>query len=258
LAARLGADREGRHALGRRGRVIVGQREVGMGLIEVEAVDSVMRRRRLGIKRNDPRYARMRETWRRVGPLYWPVYAGEEEERERIELGKRKHLEDGADPIDPIPFPDQMMALNARLSFETAAAGLDAINARLDEGTGAAIIRGYTASQPTDPDVAISGQTLLFTCVMNDPAFGAAADDNPGAIATAGAIAPDTNADATGTVDFCRIHATNDGATPLDDHIDGSAGSGTFNYDFNTPAIVAGAEVDITAATDRLPQWNGG
>ncbi|MGD9539097.1 MAG: hypothetical protein AB7P52_17830 [Alphaproteobacteria bacterium] len=255
LAARLAVDREGRHALGRRGRVVVGRRQVGMQLIETETTDSILRRRRLGIRKSDPRYAELRQTWQRVGPLWWPIYAGEAEERERIKLGQRKHIEDGADPIDPIPFPEMALALNARFSYEAVAAGLDAITARLDEGSGASVIKGYTTAQPTDPDVAISGQTLLFTCVASDPAFGAAADQNPGARATAGSITPDSSADATGTVDFCRWSATNDGDTPLDDHIDGSAGVGPYNYDFSTNAIVAGAEVDITAATVDLPQW---
>jgi hypothetical protein len=50
-----------------------------------------------------------------------------------------------------------------------------------------ATLRGYTGTQPADPDATETG-TLLFTLTMIDPAFGVAADDAPEAIAAEGAI----------------------------------------------------------------------
>jgi hypothetical protein len=89
---------------------------------------------------------------------------------------------------------------------------------------------------------------------MTDPAFGAAADAAPGAIATAATITGDSSADATGTAGYCRASSTTDGATPLDDHIDGEAGASGADFNFNTVSIVSGASVDITAFTVSLPE----
>lgn len=146
------------------------------------------------------------------------------------------------------------MALNTRISNECAILACDAIVDNLDEGTGAAIIRGYTTAQATDPDTAIGAQTLLFTLVCSDPAFGNAADAAPGGQATASAITDDSAADATDTLAWCRVSATNDGATPLDDHIDGEAGTSGADFNFNTVAIVSGATVSMTAWTVTMPE----
>ena len=156
-----------------------------------------------------------------------------------------------------MPAELERKALNPTWSYEIIAAALDAAMDVFDEGTGAAITRIYdnTAAQPTDPDVAISTQVLLATLVMTDPAFGAAADQNPHALATASAIADDTSADATGTAAMYRIHATNDGATPLDDHHDGTVGTSGANLNMNTVAFVSGATVSITSFTIQLNQF---
>lgn len=145
------------------------------------------------------------------------------------------------------------MALNPRISNEAAIAACDAIVDRLDEGTGAGVIQGRSGAQPADPDTAVSG-TLLFTLTYSDPAFGNAADANPGGRATANAITNDSSADATGTLGYCRASATNDGVTPLDDHIDGEAGTSGADYNFNTVSIVSGATISLTSQTVTVPE----
>lgn len=176
---------------------------------------------------------------------YWPIYAGEQEER-LVDSGV-------ADPLPPGAQGLPVGALNTRISNECAILAADAIVDNLDEGTGAAIFRGRTGTQPADPDTAATG-TLLFTLTCSDPAFGAAADANPGGRATANAVTDDSSADATGTVGYCRAHSTNDGATPLDDHIDGEAGTAGADFNFNTTSIVAGATVSLTSWTVTMPE----
>lgn len=140
------------------------------------------------------------------------------------------------------------------ISAECALLALDAIVDNLDEGTGAAVIQGRTGTQPADPDAATTG-TLLFTLVMSDPAFGAAADQADGTVdAAAASITDDSSADATGTLGYCRVSATNDSITPLDDHIDGEAGTSGADFNFNTLAIVSGATVSMSSYVITLSQ----
>jgi hypothetical protein len=241
LRARLGIDPGGGHVAGAVGRVVIGARFMGLRAVEVETPDSIRWRKR----NNRPKSER--ETHTIVRPAYWPIYAGE---------GHERAAGAGPDIVDPLPAGTPGLsvgALNPRISNEAAIAACDGIVDRLDEGTGAAVIQGRSGAQPADPDTAVTG-TLLFTLVMSDPAFGAAADAAPGGIATAAAITNDASADATGTLGYCRASASNDGATPLDDHIDGEAGTGTADFVFNTLAIVSGAVISMTSFTVTQPE----
>jgi len=180
-----------------------------------------------------------------VKELTWPIYAGEQEERIA-----------GSDVPDPLPEGTRGLSIgaaNTRISNEAALLACDAVVDRLDEGSGAAIIQGRTGTQPADPDTAATG-TVLFTLVCSDPAFGSATDANPGGRATASAITDDSSADATGTLGYCRASSSNDGATPLDDHIDGEAGTSGSDFNFNTLSIVAGATVSLTSWTVTMPE----
>jgi hypothetical protein len=217
LAERLAIDVDGQHIPGTIGAVQVANRVVG---------------KRVNHHGN-------------VKNIYWPVYAGEGEERAA-----------GNDTLDPLPLhtePLPLGALNTRISNEVAILMCDAAVDNLDEGTGAAVIQGRSGAQPADPDTAVTG-TLLFTLVCSDPAFGNAVDAAPGATATASAITDDSSADATGTLGYCRASSTNDGATPLDDHIDGEAGTSGADFNFNTLAIVSGATISMTSWTVTCPE----
>jgi hypothetical protein len=146
------------------------------------------------------------------------------------------------------------MAFSTKTSNVAALAACNAIADLLDEGTGAAVISIYSGTKPAGPDVALSGQTLLARLVCSDPAFGDAADIDPGARATAGAIADEDAALATGTATWFRASSTNDGATPLNDHIDGEVGLAGADMTLNTVDIVAGAVVSITAWQITMPE----
>jgi hypothetical protein len=246
LAARLGQTLDGDHREGAIGRVVVGQRYICHASVEVEAPWSIQRRKARGLPlhvadRDD------RELITKIVPYYWPIYAGEAEERERP---------DGvADAIVLPPnyhgmgAPRSLSAASMGISNEAALLACDAVVDLLDEGSGAAVMKGYEAARATDVDTAVGAQTLGFTLVCTDPAFGAAADAAPGGTATAAAITDDSSADATITLAWLRVSATNDGATPLDDHIDGNAGTSGEDYNFNTVSIVAGAVVSMTSWT---------
>lgn len=185
-------------------------------------------------------------------PVRADIHVGESKEEAIFRVTKL--LQDQGEVIFPTAHaPAVMMALNTRISNEVALLACDAVVDRLDEGAGAAVVQGRSGAQPADPDTAVAG-TLLFTLVCSDPAFGSAADANPGGRATASAVTSDTSADATNTLGYCRASATNDGATPLDDHIDGEAGTSGADFNFNTLAIVSGATVALTAWTVTMPE----
>jgi len=235
LAEKLAVTPDGKHIEGRRGTVQVGMRQVGTRIT------------RHGVK-----------------PAWWPVYAGEDEERAAGHVRAPGADGPGCDPLPPpgTLFIDETshMGYSLLLSTEVTnisiAAAIAAANALVDlfdEGTGAGLLRAYSGSQPVDPDAAITG-TLAATFVLNNPAFGAAADAAPGAIATAGAVADDTSIDATVTVTHCRAWSSNDGATPLNAHDDGNAGTDAEAFIFNTVAFVAGATASITSWTWTQPQ----
>ena len=240
LESKLAIDPDGEHKKGVIGSTVLhGHRPMGLQMIEVEAPWSIQRRKKLKLDKSH------REVITRPAMTYWPIYAGEPQERE-VDSGV-------ADPLPPGTPPLPVGALNTRISNEVALLMCDAMVDNLDEGTSNAIVCGYSGSQPTDPDTAATG-TKLFTLACSDPAFGSAADDNPGGKATAATITADSSADATATLGYCRGSSSNDGATALDDHIDGEAGTAGADYNFNTVAIVAGAQVSVSAWTITQPE----
>lgn len=252
LAERLGQTLDGDHREGFIGRVVLGQRYICHVSAEVEAPWSIKRRKALGLPlhvsdRDD------RELITKIIPYYWPIYAGEAEERELPNEGV-------ADPfVAPanyhgVAVPRSLSAAAMGVSNQAALAAADAVVDLLDEGASTAILVGYTTARPADVDTAIGAQTKLFTLVCSDPAFNAAVDDTPGGLATADTITDDASADATGTLAFCRASASDDGAAALDDHIDGNAGTSGEDFNFNTLSIVAGAAVAVSAWTVLAPE----
>ena len=159
--------------------------------------------------------------------VYWPILAGELEERNAGRIRTEVGIGPGADPLPVHSIRGGATAptISAALAIKMA----DIIDVEFNIGSTAANIRGRTGSQPADPDAAESG-TLLFTLVMSDPAFGAAADDTPGGLITASSITDDSSADATGTLGYCRCAATGSGA---DDVVDGEAGTSGSDFNFN-------------------------
>lgn len=230
LAETLAITPAGEHIEGRIGRVVRGERVVGKRA-------QILRTRKgdVPILRN----------------LYWPVYAGETEERQRPGGGVADPIPDGAEPLS-------VGALGSVIAVDMAIAGLDAMLDLLDEGTGAAICRIVSGSKPADVSAALTG-TVLATLVYSDPAFNGAADDTPNAVAAADTITADSSADDTGTATHYRASSSDDGAAAKNDRMDGTVGgSGTAGTDYNmvlnTTSIVAGATVSMTSHTVTLPE----
>ena len=235
LDERLAIGPDGEHLDGRIGIVQVGSRLIGMHDIAVETMESLRLRKALGLPKTQ------RDVHLKRVPQHWPIYAGEGEER-----AAGSKAPDVLPPgTPPLPVGAQVMNVSA----EVAILSLDAMLDGLDEGTGAAVIQGRSGAQPADPDATVTG-TLGFTLVMSDPAFAGAADQADGTVqAAASAITDDASADATITLGYCRVSATNDGATPIDDHIDGEAGTSGADFNFNTLSIVSGATISMSAYT---------
>lgn len=226
LARKLAITPDGKHIPGMMGEVVVSMRPVGR-----------------------------RVTRHGMASANWPVYAGEEEERALGNVREKGKDGPGADPLPPVDtlWPDEsahlgvpsvLMALNTNTSIAFSIAALDAALDLLDEGTADGVLIGRSGAQPNDPNAAPVG-TILFELPLGAPAFGGASDQAPHARATANAITDDTDANATGTLTWCRASSSNSLPTPLNDHIDGSAGVGTFDFVFNTDAIVSGATVSM-------------
>lgn len=119
-------------------------------------------------------------------------------------------------------------------------AALDALTALANGGT----VNLYTGAQPSTPETA-TAETLLASCTLADPAFGAAANG----IATANTISDDAAADATGTAGWFRVLAS-DGTTAL---WDGTVGTSGADLNFSSVAFQTGDTISITGFTVTLP-----
>lgn len=140
------------------------------------------------------------------------------------------------------------------LSISNAAA-LVACNGIVDlceGGTPPATLRIYSGTPPANADASLSGNTLLAQLTMSNPAFGNAADANPGATATAAAITSDSSADATGTATFFRILTGTAGTVVMQGTVSASGGGG--DLELVTTSIVAGVVVSISSLTVTVPE----
>lgn len=244
LAERLAITPEGDHIEGLIGKIQVDSRLIGRHDIEVETPDSVRTRRKLRAMGLEPG---PRQTMMKNVKRQWPIYAGEGEERIRPRGGAADPLPDGTPGLS-------VGALVFNMSAGLAILGVDAMLDGLDAGTSNATIQSRSGAQPADPDAATTG-TLAASNAMADPAFAGAVDQADGTVqAAASAISDDTSADATVTVGYNRVSSTNDGITPIDDLLDGSAGVGTFDFNWNTVAFVSGATVSLSSYTFTLSQ----
>lgn len=132
------------------------------------------------------------------------------------------------------------------------AAAIAACNAVVDlidvNGPGSLVIYGAGSGVPANADDAITDQPVLATFALPNPAFGAAADINPGARATANAISPTTGA-ANGTAAFFR--ALDGNGAPV---LQGTVGTSGAQLNLNTTSIVTGVAVEITSWTHTQPE----
>lgn len=133
---------------------------------------------------------------------------------------------------------------NVRLASATRSALADGINTLLNAGAGAATIKIYSGTQPATGDTALSGNTLLATLTMSDPAAAAAS----AGVLTLSAITEDSSADATGTATWARIQDSN-GTNVFD--CDVNTAGATINL--NTTSLVTGGTVRITSFFITMP-----
>lgn len=147
---------------------------------------------------------------------------------------------------------------NTKIANTEAISACDTVVDAIDGGTGAGLLRIFSAGQPSNADdtagAGTGTATLLAELTLSDPAFGDAADDNPGGKATANAVSDDTSANATGTATWFR--AVTSGATAnAAGIIDGDVGT-TAGFDLNLDSanISAGATVSVTAWTVTMPE----
>lgn len=124
----------------------------------------------------------------------------------------------------------------------------DSVVDAIDAGAGPGLLRIYSGSAPATADAAATG-TLLAELTMSDPAFGAAADVNPGARATANAITDDSSANANGTAGYARV-VDSDGNNP----IQLTVGVGSGELQLTTLTVVAGQPVTVTSLTITMPE----
>lgn len=145
------------------------------------------------------------------------------------------------------------MATNPMSSNAGARAALDALTAKLNVGGTPGTIQIFTGSPPANCEAADTG-TKLSTLTLSTTAFGASVDSNTTglAVATANAIANDTNAAATGTAGYFRAK---DSAGVV--VFQGTVGTATADMILNTTSIVAGSVVSITSWTISLPDGSG-
>lgn len=144
------------------------------------------------------------------------------------------------------------MAADPKISNAAALAACNAIVDLLDAGTPPGLLKIYATATtiPAGVDVALDGNhTLLATLTLGNPAFGNAADANPGGRATAATITDDSAADATGTAAFFR--ATNAAGTAI---IQGTVGTADADLILNSVAIQQNAAVSVTAWTFTIPE----
>lgn len=133
------------------------------------------------------------------------------------------------------------MANNFKLSTAAVNAAADAVTALLNGGK----LRIYSGSQPANADAAVGGGTLLAELTFGTPAFGAAV----AGVATANAIAADSDADATETAAWFR--ALTSANVPV---YDGSVGASGADLNLNSVAIVQHAAVAIASLTYTHPK----
>lgn len=140
------------------------------------------------------------------------------------------------------------MALATRLSNTAAKAACDAVVDLPDAGSGEGFVRIYQGTQPTDPDTGVGGSTLLAEVELPKPAFGAAADANPGGRATADTIAG-VVAVGTGNLNWFRVFDSDANAL-----WDGSVGTSSADMIVSASTITTGQTFEITSWTVTMPE----
>ncbi len=135
--------------------------------------------------------------------------------------------------------------MSLTLSTSARNARADATCNLLDAGAGAGTIKIYSGTRPATPNTALSGNTLLATVTLTDPAFGAVATGvktlgDPGSVTGVAA----------GTATFFRAEDST-GAAVMDGKVTATGGGGDLTL--ATTTISVGLAVDVTGGTFTEP-----
>jgi hypothetical protein len=133
---------------------------------------------------------------------------------------------------------------NLRLATATRNALAQAFQVRTDIGSGAATIKLYSGTQPVDANTGLSGNTLLATFTLDDPAFGTAS----GGVITLATVPRATTGAAAGTATWFRMESSDPFTI-----CDGDVGTASATLVLNTTTISVGVAVSITAGTFTMP-----
>lgn len=101
-------------------------------------------------------------------------------------------------------------------------------------------MRWYSGTQPTNPDTALSGNTMLANLALS----ATAAPAPSGGVVTFNAITSESSADATGTATFGSFLTS--AAVRKVDYTIGTSGA---DLNLNTTSIVAGAQASCSSFT---------
>jgi hypothetical protein len=136
------------------------------------------------------------------------------------------------------------MASDIRYSASLLRRFLDQIDDEISTG---GLLRFYSGTKPTNPDTALSGNTLLAELALSSDAF----DDAATLTVTANAITTDTSADATGTATWASF-VKSDGTRVIDVTVGEAADSADITVD--NKDFQAGADIAVTAFSLTLAQ----
>jgi hypothetical protein len=136
--------------------------------------------------------------------------------------------------------------MTIRLSVAARNAAAKAVADLVDAGSGSGIIRIYSGSQPSSPNVAATG-TLLATFTLNDPAFGAPGTgtvdlDTAPSLTTTGVAANDAG--------WFRL-LDSAAAAVMDGSVTASGGGG--DLIMSTITVSVGLTLQLTAGTITMP-----
>lgn len=147
------------------------------------------------------------------------------------------------------------MATETIIGSPLAVTALDAIVDAIDQGDAAGYVEIRSGTKPANVQTAPPDGAVLSTVTLNDPAFGAAAYDDPNNWAEADAdVSPaltQASADGTGTASWFRVYSDDTGGEVA--VIDGTCGTSDADMILNTTAIVAASPFSILSWQIRLP-----
>lgn len=142
-----------------------------------------------------------------------------------------------------------LAASPAMATMKISAAVGDALLTTLKAKPNSGTLNIYSGTQPTNPDTALSGNTLLATFTFSATACGANSTSGAFKVCTASFAASSVTAAATGTAAFARILET--GGTTVD--ADLTVGTSGADINFNSTSFVSGGTITLSSFQLKQP-----